>query len=244
MQVAVVLYEGFTALDFIGPYEVLRYLPDCEVRFLSHDTGPVAADSGALLVAATHSFDETPSPDVIVVPGGMTSFQHAYDEKLLEWLRSAHVTSTWTTSVCSGSIILAAAGLLTDRQATSHWSVIKTLSKFGAMPVGDQRIVQQGKIVTAAGVSAGLDMALWLAGKIGGDAQACAIQLAIEYDPQPPYDMGHVTKASSDIKARASMLLGREFVRAGQIPAPMILLWKQMLAKVRGRKRRAASDAN
>ena len=111
-QIAIVVYPGFTALDFIGPYEVLRNLPDAEVRFVWHEPGPIAADSGVLLVGATHSFDETPSPDIVLVPGGMTTFEHARDEKVLDWVRRAHETSTWTTSVCSGSVILAAAGLL------------------------------------------------------------------------------------------------------------------------------------
>ena len=130
-QIAIVVYPGYTALDFIGPYEVLRNLPDAEVRFVWHEPGPIAADSGVLLVGATHSFDETPSPDVILVPGGMTTFEHARDEKLLDWVRQAHQTATWTASVCSGSVILAAAGLLKGKRATSHWMVVPELKTFG-----------------------------------------------------------------------------------------------------------------
>ena len=126
-QIAIVVYPGFTALDFIGPYEVLRNLPDAEVRFVWHEPGPISADSGVLMVGATHSFDETPSPDIILVPGGMTTFEHARDEKVLDWVRRADETSTWTTSVCSGSVILAAAGLLKGRRATSHWLVLPML---------------------------------------------------------------------------------------------------------------------
>src|SRR6478735_9511996 len=164
MQIAIVLYPGFTSLDFIGPYEVLHYLPDAEVRFLWHEPGPVTADSGVLTVGATHSFDETPSPDIILVPGGPTTFEHARDEKVLAWLRTADATSTWTTSVCSGSVLLAAAGLLEGRKATSHWIVVPLLKTFGGVTaVGDERIVHQGKYVTAAGVSAGIDLGLWLA---------------------------------------------------------------------------------
>ena len=135
------VYPGYTALDFIGPYEVLRNLPDAEVRFLWHEPGPIAADSGVLLVGATHSFEETPSPDVILIPGGMTTMEHARDEKLLDWVRQAHQTATWTASVCSGSVILAAAGLLDGKRATSHWLALTALKALGATPVSDERIV-------------------------------------------------------------------------------------------------------
>ena len=186
MQIAIVTYPGFTALDFIGPYEVLRNLPDAEVRFVWHAPGPIEADSGVLLIGATHSFDETPSPDIVLVPGGMTTFEHARDEKLLDWVRRADETSTWTTSVCSGSVILAAAGLLKDKRATSHWMVVPMLKTFGVTPVGDKRIVHEGEYVTAAGVSAGIDLAMWLTGQISGESRAKAVQLVIEYDPQLP----------------------------------------------------------
>lgn len=145
MQIAIVLYPGFTALDFIGPYESLRWLPDTEVRFVWHEPGPVAADSAVLLVGATHSFGETPSPDVIVVPGGFSTFEHARDEVLLDWLRRASATATWTASVCSGSVILASAGLLEGKRATSHWAAVPTLRAFGVTPVGDERIVHSGR---------------------------------------------------------------------------------------------------
>lgn len=158
MQIAIVLYPGFTALDFIGPYEVLRWLPDTQVRFVWHEPGPITADSGVLIVGATHSFNETPSPDVILVPGGMTTTEHARDEKLLDWVRRAHATATWTASVCSGSIVLAAAGLLAGKRATSHWMALPALKAFGVTPVSDERIVHCGDIVTCAGVSAGIDL--------------------------------------------------------------------------------------
>src|SRR3954451_21311216 len=168
-QIAIVVYPGFTALDFIGPYEVLRNLPDAEGRFVWHEPGPVAADSGVLLIGATHSFDETPSPDILFVPGGITTFKHASDEKMIDWVRRAHQTATWTASVCSGSVILAAAGLLKGKRATSHWAAVPLLKAFGVDPVGDERIVHQGDVVTCAGVSAGIDLGLWLAGRIGGE---------------------------------------------------------------------------
>jgi transcriptional regulator GlxA family with amidase domain len=238
MQIAIVVYPGFTALDFIGPYEVLRNLPDAEVRFVWHEPGPIAADSGVLMVGATHSFDETPSPDIVLVPGGMTTMEHARDEKLLDWVRRAHETSTWTTSVCSGSVILAAAGLLKDRRATSHWLVLPALKAFGVEAVGDQRIVHEGKIATGAGVSAGIDLAMWLFGEICGEAKAKAVQLVIEYDPQPPFDSGHVSKASAATKASATAQLSKESVKAHQLVPSVRLLWDAAIQRARGRRTR------
>jgi putative intracellular protease/amidase len=235
-QIAIVVYPGYTALDFIGPYEVLRNLPGAEVRFVWHEAGPIAADSGVLLIAATHSFDETPSPDILLVPGGMTTFEHARDEKLLAWVRRAHETATWTASVCSGSVILAAAGLLEGKRATSHWIALPMLKTFGVRPVGDERIVHEGHIVTCAGVSAGIDLGVWLAGQIAGEGRAKAIQLAIEYDPQPPFDSGHVSKASAATKAMATAMLGTETVKAGQLVPSTLLLWDAAIRRVRSRR--------
>jgi len=236
-QIAVVLYPGFTALDFIGPYDVLRNLPGSEVRFVWHEPGPVTADSGVLVVGATHSLDETPSPDVIVVPGGMSTFEHAQDQNLLDWIRKAHENSVWTTSVCSGSLILAAAGLLRGRRATSHWMVVPMLRTFGATPVSDARIVREGRIVTAAGVSAGIDLGLWLAAELGGEAQAKAIQLAIEYDPQPPFDAGHISKASAATRASATAMLTKQTIAAHQLSQSTKLLWNAALQRVRQRRK-------
>ena len=221
MQIAIVLYPGFTALDFIGPYEMLRWLPDAEVRFVWHEPGPIAADSGVLVVGATHSFAETPSPDIILVPGGFTTIEHARDEKVLDWVRRAHETATWTASVCSGSVILAAAGLLEGKRATSHWVALPALKALGVKPVGDERIVARGRkqVVTCAGVSAGIDLGLWLAGQIGGEGRAKAIQLSIEYDPQPPFDSGHMSKASATTKAAATALLSKDMVKPKQLKA-------------------------
>jgi len=238
MQIAIVVYPGFTALDFIGPYEVLRSLPDVEVRFVWHEVGPIAADSGVLLVGATHTFAETPAPDVLLVGGGMTTYEHARDERLLEWVRTAHETSTWTASVCSGSVILGAAGLLSGRRATSHWAALPTLRAFGATPVGDERIVTEGKIVTCAGVSAGIDLALWLAARITDEPTARAVQLLLEYDPQPPFDSGHMSKASAATKARAAAWTTREVVGAGGLTPAVQLLWDQAVRAVRARTRR------
>ncbi|HKP42801.1 DJ-1/PfpI family protein [Mycobacterium sp.] len=238
MQIAIVVYPGFTALDFIGPYEVLRNLPDAEVRFLWHQSGPIAADSGVLLIGATHTFDETPSPDIILIPGGMTTMEHARDAKLLDWVRRAHQTATWTASVCSGSVILAAAGLLDGKRATSHWMALPALKTLGAVPVNDERIVHEGGIVTSAGVSAGIDLAMWLAGQIGGEGRAKTIQLAIEYDPQPPFDSGHMSKASAATKAAATALLGKDMVKPAQLKAMTALLWEGAIRAARGRRKR------
>jgi transcriptional regulator GlxA family with amidase domain len=238
MQIAIVLYPGFTALDFIGPYEVLRNLPDTEVRFLWHEPGPIAADSGVLMVGATHSFDETPSPDLLLIPGGMTTFEHARDEKLLAWVRRAHSSAAWTASVCSGSVILAAAGLLEGKRATSHWMAVPTLKAFGVTPVSDERIVEadatpEHRIVTCAGVSAGIDLGLWLAGEIAGEGKAKAIQLAIEYDPQPPFDSGHMSKASAATKAAATASLSRDLMKPTQLKATTLVLWEQAIRAAR-----------
>jgi transcriptional regulator GlxA family with amidase domain len=232
-QIAIVTYPGFTALDFVGPYEVLRWLPDTEIRFVWHEPGPVTADSGVLIIGATHSFAETPSPDVILVPGGMTTIEHARDETLLDWVRQAHQSATWTTSVCSGSVILAAAGLLNGKRATSHWAALPVLKTLGANSVGDERVVHEGDIVTSAGVSAGIDLALWLAGQLGGDERAKAIQLSMEYDPQPPYDCGHMSKASAKTKAAATALMARDIAKPTQLKAGTLLLWDRAVSVAR-----------
>ena len=223
MQVAIMLYPGFTALDFIGPHECLRWWPDTEVRLVWHEPGPIAADSGVLLVGATHSFDETPSPDVILIPGGFSTMEHARDEKVLDWVRTAHQASTWTASVCSGSVILAAAGLLEGKRATSHWAAVQMLRTFGAVPVDDDRIVP---------------------GRIGGDAKAKAIQLSMEYDPQPPFDSGHMSKASASTKAAAVALMGKELAKPAALAATTGLLWDTALQRVRSRRVRRRTPAN
>lgn len=234
-QIAIVTYPGFTALDFIGPYEVLRWLPKAEVRFVWHEPGPVTADSGVLVIGATHSFVETPSPDVVLVPGGMTTVEHARDEALLDWVRQAHRSAAWTASVCSGSIILAAAGLLNGKRATSHWMALPVLKTLGAIAVSDERVVHEGEIVTSAGVSAGIDLALWLAGRIGGDDRAKVIQLSMEYDPQPPFDCGHMSKASAKTKAAATALMARDIAKPTQLKAGTLLMWNHALAAARAK---------
>ncbi len=200
MDIAIPMYDRFTALDAIGPYEVLSRLPDAQVTWLAHEPGLVRTDNGMLAIEATAAFEDLPAPDIIVVPGGTGTRALLDDERILNWLRGAHATSTWTTSVCTGSLLLAAAGLLDGVPATTHWLELETLGDLGAIPT-DQRVVVEGRIVTAAGVSSGIDMGLELAGRIAGDLYAQAIQLLIEYDPQPPYDSGSTAKAGPELTA-------------------------------------------
>jgi putative intracellular protease/amidase len=198
MQIAILLYDRFTVLDAVGPYQVLSSMPGADVLFAAERPGLIADDRGRLHLAADASLADVPRPDIVVVPGGPGQDDQMGDGPVHEWLRAADQTSTWTTSVCTGSLILAAAGLLEDRRATSHWLALDELTSHGATPV-KQRVVFDGKYVTAAGVSAGIDMGLALAGRIAGDQTAQAIQLAIEYDPQPPYDAGSPDRAPAEV---------------------------------------------
>ncbi|MGW0583700.1 DJ-1/PfpI family protein, partial [Streptomyces sp. NPDC002920] len=189
MQIAIVLFDRFTALDAVGPYEILARLPGAETVFAAERTGPLRTDTGSLALVADRTLAEVPRPDIVVVPGGPGQTPQMENETLLDWLRAVDATSVWTTSVCTGSLLLAAAGLLRGRRATSHWLALDQLRRFGAEPTGE-RVVTDGKYVTAAGVSSGIDMALTLLGRIAGDDHARTVQLATEYDPQPPYDAG------------------------------------------------------
>ncbi|MFJ2003621.1 DJ-1/PfpI family protein [Streptomyces chartreusis] len=198
MQIAMVLYDRFTALDIVGPYEALSRLPDAEVVFVAETAGPVRADTGFLAITADKALADVPSPGIVVVPGGPGTFAQIENETFLDWLRTADGTSTWTTSVCTGSLLLAAAGLLDGRRATTHWLTLDFLAQYGAEPTGE-RVVPDGKYVTAAGVSSGIDMGLTLVGKIAGDEHAQAVQLLTEYDPQPPYDAGSPDKAPAHL---------------------------------------------
>lgn len=198
MKIAIVLYDRLTALDAIGPYEVLSRLPGAELAFVARAPGPVRTDNGMLTLVAERSLEQAGEPDIVLVPGGPGEVAERAGGEVLEWLRAVDRTSTWTTSVCTGSLILAAAGLLDGKRATSHWLALDELRRLGAEPVSD-RVVFDGKIVTAAGVSAGIDMALTLAARIAGEQVAQAIQLGIEYDPQPPFDAGSPAKAPAEI---------------------------------------------
>jgi putative intracellular protease/amidase len=197
MRIAIPLYDRFTALDAVGPYEVLSRLPGAAVTWLAHEPGVVRNDNSMLGIEATAAFEELPDPEIVLVPGGTGTDDFLEDERLVGWIRKAHETSEWTTSVCTGSLLLGAAGVLDGLEATTHWLDMDALERYGARPTG-RRVVEQGKVITAAGVSSGIDMGLTLAAKIAGPDVAKAIQLGIEYDPEPPFDAGSVEKAAPE----------------------------------------------
>lgn len=198
MRTAILIFEKLTALDAVGPYEVLSRLPGNEVEFVGPEAGPKTTDTGALSLVASAAIADTAPPDILLIPGGEGNRPLMKDEATLDWVRAAHDASTWTTSVCTGSLVLAAAGILDGVRATSHWAYLDRLGELGAVPVAE-RVVIEGKIVTAAGVSSGIDMALTLVGEIAGPEVAQAIQLGIEYDPAPPFDAGSPDKAPPEI---------------------------------------------
>ena len=200
MHIVIPCYDGMTALDAIGPYEVLGRLPDAELTFVAARPGPVRTDQGSLTLNADAGLADVAAPDVVLVPGGPFWVDPDQHTELLAWLRIVDATTVWTTSVCTGSLFLATAGLLTGRPATTHWSARAELSRLGATVI-EERVVRDGKYLTAAGVSAGIDMALTLAGIVAGDQTAQAIQLGIEYDPQPPYRAGSPTTAPAELVA-------------------------------------------
>jgi putative intracellular protease/amidase len=198
MQIAIPLFDRFTALDAVGPYQVLSGIPGAQVRFLAHEAGPVRSDNRMLTMVADGRFEDAPDPDVLVVPGGIGTRRLLEDERVLDWVRGVHETSKYTTSVCTGSLVLAGAGVLDGLEATTHWLSMDLLGELGAKPTG-RRVVEQGKVITAAGVSSGIDMALRLTELLTSPEVAQAIQLAIEYDPQPPFDSGSPEKAADEI---------------------------------------------
>ncbi len=207
MQIAFVLYDQFTALDIVGPFQTLADLPGVEAVFVAPKRGPVPDHTGRLSLTATAALDEVTEPEVIVVPGGFADRHAGPDDPVVQWIRAVHPTTTWTTSVCTGSIFLGLAGVLDGLDATTHWTAYERLAALGARPT-EQRVVERGKVITAAGVSAGIDMGLTLASRLFGDDVACAVQLAIEYDPQPPFDSGAPSKASPELLAFVSELMG------------------------------------
>jgi transcriptional regulator GlxA family with amidase domain len=208
LRIAIVLYENMTTLDAVGPMEVLRFLPGARIELVAEAAGPVLTDTGVLALTATAGFDDVDSADVVVVPGGPGTAD-VLDGALVAWLRRVHPTTRWTTSVCSGSLVLAAAGLLGDGKATSHFAVVDLLPMWGVQPTHERVVVDaERRIITAAGVSSGIDMALTLAEILTDTVAAQAIQLVIEYDPQPPFDTGSPASASQEVMLRA-IELGR-----------------------------------
>ena len=198
-SVGLVLYPRFTALDIVGPFQTLVDVPGLNVFFVAAQKGPVVDHTGKLTLEATHSFDEIDSLDVLVVPGGMADRDIDASNGVVQFIKKIHPSTTWTTSVCTGSIFLAHAGVLNGLTATTHWASYDRLQALGAIPT-EQRVVTQGKVITAAGVSSGIDMGLVLVAAMEGEDMAKLIQLAIEYDPQPPFDSGAPSKVSPEFK--------------------------------------------
>lgn len=203
MQVAIPLFPRFTALDGIGPYEVLQRVPGIDVTFVGHERGEVRSENGFLGITVDATFDELADPDVVVFPGGVGTRPLVHDERVLDWVRRAHEGTRFTTSVCTGALVLAAAGLLDGLSATTHWACYRELEALGATPTSD-RVVEHldRRILTAAGVSAGIDMALRLLELLVDDTAAKAAQLMIEYDPKPPFDAGAVDKVDDAVMTR------------------------------------------
>ena len=211
MQSAIGLYPGFTALDAIGPYQVLSNMPDADVVICAEQTGRLDDDNGLLRFDIEHTFADVPTPDVLLVPGGIISRKVAQAKgPIIDWIRAAHPHTTYTTSVCTGALLLGAAGILEGLEATTHWAAYGHLAGYGATPT-EQRVIFQGKIATAAGVSSGIDLGLALVDALHGPEMAQAIQLAIEYDPQPPFDAGSPSKAPAEIRELvAAIIAGQE----------------------------------
>ena len=198
MNIAIPIFDRLTALDAVGPYEVLSRIPGATVHFIAAEPGPKRTETEMLALIADESLDDLPEPEVIVFPGGYGTRELMDDPQILAWLSHAHEHSEWTTSVCTGSLVLGAAGILNGLEATSHWMALDRLAELGAKPVS-KRVVEQGRVITAAGVSSGIDMALRLVERMHGPELAQAIQLGIEYDPEPPFDSGSTAKAPPEI---------------------------------------------
>ncbi|MPV86727.1 DJ-1/PfpI family protein [Ostreibacterium oceani] len=210
MDIVIYIYNGLTALDAIGPYEVLSRLPNASVKFVAKEKGVIVSDTHFLKLVAEYDITEIDKADILLIPGSVVGFiREAKDTNLLSWINKIDKTTTWTTSVCSGSIILAAAGLLKNKKATSHWGVIHLLKEYGSIPTSE-RYIQEGKIITAQGVSAGIDMSLYLVSQIIGDEKAKAYQLFIEYDPKPPFNSGNINKADNPTIELAKKILSKE----------------------------------
>ena len=220
MQIAIGLYPGFTALDAIGPYAVFTNVPGVEVVVCADRKGPLADESDLLHFDLAHTFDEVPEPDILLVPGGLITRRIAAEGgPIVDWIRAAHETTTYTTSVCTGALLLGAAGVLDGLPATTHWVAYDHLRSYGAEPT-EQRVVIEGKVATAAGVSAGIDLALTLVDRLHGAEVAQAVQLGIEYDPQPPHDTGAPSKAPPEIRDLVSSVIADAEERLAATPSP------------------------
>lgn len=200
MKIAILVFDELTALDAVGPYEVLHFLPDAKVHWVAKRKGAHRCDGGLSLVA-DYTLDEVREADLLLVPGGFGARALQRDQQVLDWLRAVDETTQTTATVCTGSILLGAAGLLRGRRATTHWAFYDQLAQHGVTPVAE-RVVRDGKYASAAGVSAGIDLALTLALELAGEERASGIQLAIEYDPAPPLHAGNAAKASKPLRDR------------------------------------------
>jgi transcriptional regulator GlxA family with amidase domain len=221
VQIAIGTYPGITALDAVGPYEVFAHLPGADVVVCAAQRGELDDDQGRLHLRIEYTFEETERPDVVLVPGGLSTRRLLRDgHPIIDWIRAVHPTATYTTSVCTGALLLGAAGLLDGRRATTHWTAHDTLRAFGARPI-EQRVVEDGTIITAAGVSAGIDLALTLVARLTEPDIARAIQLGIEYDPQPPFDSGTPATAPPGIVELVRAVTGDAEQRFLDGPADM-----------------------
>jgi putative intracellular protease/amidase len=219
MQIAIPIFDGFTALDAIGPYDVLSRIPGAEVVFCADEPGPKRTESAMVAVTADEPLSALTAPDVVVVPGGYGNRRHlGEDSAYVSWLRDVHASTTWTTSVCTGSLMLAAAGILDGLDATTHWAARESLAELGAVPV-TERVVERGKVMTAAGVSSGIDMALTLTARLTAPEVAQAIQLGIEYDPEPPFDSGSAEKAPAELVEFVRQAMSAEDARTEELLA-------------------------
>jgi len=238
MKIVILIYPGLTALDAIGPYEVFNSLRKFDIHFAWKEVGPVVSDSGVLMLGATHMLGEISECDVLLVPGSAAdTLTLMADHEVLRWIRKIHASTKYTTSVCSGALILGAAGLLKGVPATTHWAGMQALKQVGAVPKPEDRIVRKDKIITAAGVSAGIDLALFLVSEILGTEQAKIAQLLVEYDPQPPFDSGHMRKAEESVAKKARSKMSRIAVMNPRniitIPKLVLNKWLKSLKKVR-----------
>jgi transcriptional regulator GlxA family with amidase domain len=198
VNIAFLIFDKLTALDAVGPYEVLSRIPGADVKFVAKEAGHKRTDTGALGLMADATIADAGDVDVLLVPGGEGNRPLLGDEEVLDWIRGVDERSQWTTSVCTGALVLGAAGILDGLRATTHWAYLEELREYGATPVSE-RVVLDGKVCTAAGVSSGIDMALTLTAEMYGPEVAKAIQLGIEYDPEPPFDAGSPEKAGPDL---------------------------------------------
>ena len=239
MRIVFLTYPGLTALDAIGPYEVFNALREFEICFAWKEVGPIVTDSGALVLGATHALADISDCDVVIVPGSAAeTLTMMADDEVLRWLREIDATTKHTASVCSGALILGAAGLLQGLPATTHWAGLSYLGRFGSTAMPDERIVDNGHILTAAGVSAGIDLALYLVGKLLGDEQAEMAQLLIEYEPRPPYDAGHMSKVSKALALKAQLKMNRTAAANPRnlLSVPKILLDRWTRSRRRSRR--------